>query len=92
MTDTYDQFLEEDDEILASVLEDNNENINSIVDLCVSPKKCATVQSRLSHFFRKPASGNVCPTKTNNDAKNKSEQLCAIINSSECNNEGISNT
>jgi len=29
-----------------------------IVDLCESPKKFSIVQSRLSHFFRKPT--NIC--------------------------------
>lgn len=90
MTDVYDEFLEDDD-ILASVLEENDKSINSIVDLCVSPKKCATVQSRLSHFFRRPAIDNVCHTDTNSEAGKQSDQICDD-NNSVCDNEGTSSS
>lgn len=43
------------------------EGVSTVIDLCESPKKCQTVQSRLSHFFRKPDRDKICDNETNSD-------------------------
>lgn len=54
-----------------------------VIDLCQSPKKCSTVQSRLSHFFTKPKSNKICnKEETNNEQENQTEKLSIEINSS----------
>ncbi|XP_060856666.1 uncharacterized protein LOC132934371 isoform X2 [Metopolophium dirhodum] len=145
MTDTNDQFLVEDDEILASILEESlrhynevevplrciaenevspaksivedelpsvqneapqqSNNSNSlpklsrvappvVIDLCQSPKKCTTVQSRLSHFFTKPKSDKIYDREeTNSKLENQTDKLCIEINSSPVlNNNSISSS
>uniref|UniRef100_A0A2S2NCS8 Fanconi anemia group M protein n=1 Tax=Schizaphis graminum TaxID=13262 RepID=A0A2S2NCS8_SCHGA len=140
MTDTNDQFLVEDDEILASILEESLRHYNEVevplrsitlkelsstrptqsidvnkvlpkqtiienevpqqsigtnsvpklssvappvvIDLCESPKKCAVVQSRLSHFFTKPKSVKICDEKINSELENQTEKLSIEVNSS----------
>lgn len=52
-----------------------------IVDLCQSPKKCSTVQSRLSSFFRKPLSDKTTNVKIHNEAKTSTEEINIDINS-----------
>lgn len=43
-------------------LNSNTKTVNSstVVDLSESPKKCQTVQSRLSHFFKKSKTDEIC--------------------------------
>jgi len=54
-----------------------------VIDLCQSPKKCSTVQSRLSHFFTKPKSDKICnKEETNSERENQTDKLSIEINSS----------
>jgi hypothetical protein len=53
-----------------------------LIDLCESPKKCAVVQSRLSHFFTKPKSIKICDEKINSELENQTEKLSIEVNSS----------
>lgn len=145
MTDTNDQFLVEDDEILASILEESLRHYNEVevplrsiaanevspaksivedelpsvqykapqhsngsnslpklsrvappvvIDLCQSPKKCTSVQSRLSHFFTKPKSDKIYDKEeTNSKLENQTDILCIEINSSPVlNNVSISSS
>lgn len=50
-----------------------------VVDLCESPKKSTTVQSRLSHFFKKPIN-NTCYKETNNEVEKQSNIVCEESN------------
>ncbi|XP_022171575.1 uncharacterized protein LOC111034597 isoform X2 [Myzus persicae] len=145
MTDTNDQFLVEDDEILAAILEESLRHYNEVevplrsivanevspaksiiedelpplqyeapqqsngsnsvpklsrdappvvIDLCQSPKKCTTVQSRLSHFFTRPKSDKICnKEETNSELENQTDELCIEMNSSPVqNNVSISSS
>lgn len=48
-----------------------------IIDLCESPKKGSVVQSRLSHFFKKPININTCENQTSNGIKQQPNQNCS---------------
>lgn len=66
-----------------------------IVDLCESPKKSSTVQSRLSHFFRKTKNEKIDDKETNIDQKQPTSchQYDNEINSLPThNNDSISNS
>lgn len=66
-----------------------------VIDLCQSPKKCTTVQSRLSHFFTKPKSDKIICDKneTNSELETQPDKLCIEINSSPVqNNVSISSS
>lgn len=52
-----------------------------VIDLCQSPKKTAVVQSRLSHFFTKPKSDEICDEKTNSVPENQTNTLSIETNS-----------
>lgn len=58
----------------------DSSNVNklgsTIVDLCESPKKNPTVQSRLSHFFKKPISDVI-----NDKQENQTDELFLEIDS-----------
>lgn len=50
----------------------------TIIDLCESPKKSSVVQSRLSHFFKKPSNINsTCNNQTSNEIKQQTNQSCS---------------
>lgn len=51
------------------------------VDLCQSPKKCSTVQSRLSSFFKKPSSDKTTYVETHNEVKTSTEEINIETNS-----------
>jgi len=54
-----------------------------VIDLCQSPKKCSTVQSRLSHFFTRPKSDKICnKEETSSELENQTDKLSIEINSS----------
>lgn len=60
----------------------------TVIDLCKSPsKKCGTVQSRLSKFFKKPSSVDICAKETNSENKKQTIESC-IENNSIPTNEG----
>jgi len=65
-----------------------------VIDLCQSPKKCTTVQSRLSHFFTKSKSDKINDKeKTNSKLENQTDKLCIEVNSSPVlNNVSISSS
>ncbi|XP_025417703.1 uncharacterized protein LOC112688631 isoform X2 [Sipha flava] len=128
MTDTFNDFLPEDDDILASILEESLRHYNdvevplqsinlnpvpgpsatldpvprssknlkdvstTVIDLCESPKKCQTVQSRLSHFFRKPDRDKICDRETDdqNQEKQKNQIEHIDLSSSPEHNESFS--
>lgn len=48
----------------------------TIIDLCESPKKGSVVQSRLSHFFKKPINIITCENQTSNGIKHQPNQNC----------------
>jgi len=51
---------------------------NAVIDLCDSPKKCSTVQSRLSNYFIKRTSSI---RRTNSEVPKQTENLDLEINS-----------
>lgn len=51
---------------------------STIVDLCESPKKNPTVQSRLSKFFRKPTSEVINDEQVNSEQGNKTDEFLKI--------------
>ena len=62
-----------------------------VIDLCQSPKKCTTVQSRLSHFFTKTKSDKISDKEeTNSKLENQTDKLCIEINSSPVLNNNVS--
>jgi hypothetical protein len=64
----------------------------TVIDLCESPKKCQTVQSRLSHFFRKPDRDKICDRETDdqNQEKQKNQIEHIDLSSSPEHNESFS--
>lgn len=66
-------------------------NQPAIIDLCDSPKKCPPVQSRLSHFFRKPKSDEVCEKEISNEKVIQTNQFEVETNSQSLLNASISN-
>lgn len=69
-----------------TVQSQNNVETNNlpttVIDLCKSPsKKCGTVQSRLSNFFKKPTSVNICAKETNSENKEHTIESCIEVNS-----------
>lgn len=65
-----------------------------VIDLCQSPKKCSTVQSRLSNFFTKPKNDKIYDKEeTNSKLENHTDKLCIEISSSPVqNNVSISSS
>lgn len=63
-----------------------------VVDLCDSPKKCQPVQSRLSHFFRKPKSDEVCEKEITSEKVIKTNHFNVETNSQSLLNVTISNS
>lgn len=61
-----------------SVKNDNSSAI--VVDLCNSPKKCQSVQTRLSHFFRKSKNDQICD-RDNTEIGKTTNQFCVETNS-----------
>ncbi|XP_050438212.1 Fanconi anemia group M protein [Adelges cooleyi] len=134
MTDKYDDFLSNDDDILASVLEESLRHYNEveqplrtinnqpvagpsnltkpleksvIIDLCESPKKYSTVQSRLSNFFTKHKTDNTSINITNSELVNnyrftdptinvdhefENEKGCEVASTSDACNFSLSST
>lgn len=68
------------------------ETVNSpttVIDLCESPsKKCGTVQSRLSTFFKKPTNINISAKKTNGENNEQTTESCIEQNSIHTNESG----
>lgn len=73
----------------------SSKNVDSsaiVIDLCDSPKKCPTVQSRLSHFFRKPKIDGIVERKINDEKVEKTDQFSVETNSQSLLNVSISNS
>lgn len=64
----------------------------TVIDLCESPKKCQTVQSRLSHFFKKPDRDKICDTETDGQNQEKQNNQIELVelNSSPEHNDSYS--
>lgn len=58
-----------------------------LIDLCVSPKKNVTVQSRLSHFFRNSKNDKISKEEHQIDQQRHEINVSPVNN-----NDGISNT